>query len=128
MRSTVERTLNQELSDELRYRLLTYLNQHPDASQRQVAQHLGVSVGKVNYCLRALISVGLVKMRNFQKSKRKRAYVYVLTPQGLEEKVDVTARFLRRKIEEYDILSREIERLTREIEGSSSTGAEEVAS
>ena len=127
MRSTVERTLNQELSDEIRYRLLTYLNQHPDASQRQVAQHLGVSVGKVNYCLRALISVGLVKMRNFQKSTRKGAYVYVLTPQGLEEKVNVTARFLRRKIEEYDVLSREIERLTREIESSSSR-AEEVAS
>jgi EPS-associated MarR family transcriptional regulator len=120
--------MNNNVPDELRYRLLTYLNEHPEASQRQVAQHLGVSVGKVNYCLRALISIGLLKMRNFQESTRKRAYVYVLTPKGIEEKVNVTVRFLRRKIEEYDVLSREIERLTREIEVSSEASAGEIAS
>jgi EPS-associated MarR family transcriptional regulator len=117
------------ISDELRYRLLTYLNEHPEASQREVAQHLGVSVGKVNYCLRALIEIGLLKVRNFRKSKRKQAYAYVLTPIGIEEKVNVTMRFLRRKIEEYDALSQEIERLTRELAATEAgDSAEGVAS
>lgn len=105
------------ITDEIRYRLLTYLADHPDASQREVAQHLAVSVGKVNYCLHALIEVGLVKMRNFGKSKRKQAYVYVLTPSGIEEKMNVTVRFLRQKMDEYDALSTEISRLTCELGG-----------
>ena len=115
IRSTVERTVVHSINDEIRYRLLTYLNEHPEASQRELAQHLGVSVGKVNYCLRALIAIGLLKMRNFRKSTKKQAYAYVLTPRGIEEKVNVTVRFLRHKIEEYDALSQQIERLTREV-------------
>lgn len=103
------------ITDEIRYRLLSFLNEHPEASQREVAQQLGVSVGKVNYCLRALIEKGLLKMRNFRGSKNKRAYAYVLTPRGVEEKVNVAVRFLKRKTEEYDALSTEIERLTREL-------------
>jgi EPS-associated MarR family transcriptional regulator len=103
------------ISDEIRYRILSYLNEHPEASQRDVAKALGVSVGKVNYCLRALIEKGLLKMRNFRNSKNKRAYTYILTPKGIEEKVNVTLRFLRRKIEEYNALSTEIERLNREL-------------
>jgi len=79
------------------------------------AKALGVSVGKVNYCLRALIQKGLLKMRNFRNSKNKRAYTYVLTPRGMEEKLNVTLRFLRRKMEEYTALSTEIERLNREL-------------
>lgn len=109
------------ISDEIRYRLLTFLNEHPEASQRQVASHLGVSVGKVNYCLRALIRKGLLKMRNFRNSENKLAYAYVLTPKGMEEKMDVTVRFLKRKIEEYNALSAEIERLGREVAGSDET-------
>src|SRR6266566_3749408 len=103
------------ISDEIRYRILSYLNEHPEASQRDVAKALGVSVGKVNYCLRALIEKGLLKMRNFRNSKNKRAYTYILTPKGIEEKVNVTLRFLRRKMEEYNALSTEIERLNREL-------------
>ncbi len=103
------------VSDEVRYRLLRYLEEHPDASQRELAEHLGVSVGKINYCVQALIAKGLVKMRNFRGSKKKLAYAYVLTPKGLEEKINVTSRFLKRKLAEYDAISEEIERLTREL-------------
>ena len=106
------------LTDEVRYRMLRYLDEHPDGSQRKLAQHLGVSVGKVNYCLQALIEKGLVKMRNFRDSTRKIAYSYYLTPEGIEEKVNVTVRFLRLKMAEYDHLSAEIERLSRELQES----------
>jgi len=103
------------LSPEVRYRLLKYLADHPEASQRKLARELGVSLGKVNYCLRALIEKGWVKARNFRNSKRKAGYLYVLTPNGLEEKINVTAAFLRRKLYEYDLLTKEIEQLTHEV-------------
>ena len=104
------------LSDEVRYRLLTYLGQHPDASQRDLARELGISLGKVNYCLRALMAKGMVKARNFTNSRNKAAYAYVLTPKGVEEKVNVTKSFLRRKIAEYDTIAEEIARLSAEVE------------
>jgi EPS-associated MarR family transcriptional regulator len=107
------------VSEEVRYRLLRHLEQHADASQRELAAHLGVSIGKVNYCLRALISKGLVKMRNFRNSRNKVAYAYVLTPKGIEEKINVTASFLKRKIAEYDSIAAEIERLTSELKKDS---------
>ena len=102
-------------TDEIRYRLLKYLEDHPTATQRQVANALGVSIGKANYCLRALVEKGWVKVRNFKNSNNKAAYLYVLTPRGIEEKIDVTAAFLRRKRSEYDLLAQEIERLTDEV-------------
>ena len=94
---------------------MSWAMQHPNASQRELAEYLGVSVGKVNYCLRALVLKGWVKMRNFRNSKKKLLYMYILTPKGVEEKAGVTVRFLRRKIAEYNALSAEIERLTREV-------------
>lgn len=103
------------VSDEIRYRLLRYLAEHPDASQRELARALGVSLGKVNYCLHALIEKGLVKARNFRKSRDKSVYAYILTPQGLEEKINVTYAFLRRKIAEHDTIVREIEQLSAEV-------------
>ena len=103
------------LTPEVRYRLLKYLAEHPEASQRDLARELGVSVGKVNYCLHALIEKGWVKARNFRNSRHKAAYLYILTPNGMEEKVNVTTAFLRRKLDEYDVLTKEIERLTREV-------------
>jgi EPS-associated MarR family transcriptional regulator len=104
-----------ELSQEVRYRLLKYLADHPDATQRDLARELGISLGKVNYCLKALITRGLVKARNFQKSNHKAAYLYILTPRGIEEKVSVTSAFLRRKLAEYAVLTDEIERLRGEV-------------
>ena len=103
------------VSYEIRYRLLKYVAEHPDATQRELASELGVSLGKANYCLRALMEKGLVKVRNFRNSGRKRTYAYILTPRGIEEKIDVTHDFLRRKIAEFDLLSKEIEELTGEV-------------
>ena len=103
------------VTDEIRYRLLSYISTHPEASQREIAGALGVSVGKVNYCVRALIDKGLLKVRNFKNSRHKAAYAYLLTPQGIEEKINVTYSFLRRKVAEYDLIAKEIERLTSEL-------------
>ncbi len=115
------------LTPEVRYRLLKFLAEHPEASQRELARQLGVSVGKVNYCLKALIEKGWVKARNFRNSKHKAGYLYVLTPKGIEEKVSVTSSFLRRKLDEYDLLTKEIERLTREVSELGSAPADESA-
>ena len=104
------------LSDEVRYRLLTYLAEHPETTQRELADALDVSLGKAHYCLNALVRRGLVKMRNFRRSPNKGAYVYVLTPKGIEEKVNVTYAFLKRKMAEYDDLKVEIERLSAEVQ------------
>jgi EPS-associated MarR family transcriptional regulator len=95
------------------------IRDNPDLSQRDLAAATGVSLGKINYCLRALMDKGWVKVTNFKNSKNKSAYFYQLTPRGIEEKARVTARFLKRKIAEYEILNREIQELTREVgEGS----------
>lgn len=108
-----ERT--RQLPEQVRYQFLKYLAERPEATQRDVARELGISLGKVNYCLRALMSKGWVKVRNFRTSRNKAAYAYILTPGGLEEKVNVTLSFLRRKIDEYDQLADEIEELKREV-------------
>jgi len=81
------------LTDEVRYRLLKVIEANPGLSQRQVARALGISLGKVNYCLNALISKGLIKVTNFKNSNNKAAYLYLLTPRGLKEKTRVTGRF-----------------------------------
>ena len=102
------------LTDEYRYRILKLLEADPHASQRRIADELGISLGRVNYCLQALIEKGLVKVNNFRSSTNKRAYLYLLTPRGIEEKARVTARFLRRKLDEYETLKRELEELQRD--------------
>jgi EPS-associated MarR family transcriptional regulator len=98
------------------------LQENPDLTQRELAQKLGVSVGGLNYCLKALIERGLVKMQNFQQSKNKFGYVYVLTPRGIAEKALLTNRFLRRKMEEYEALRAEIETLTKDAVMNESQG------
>ena len=102
------------LDDETRYRILKILETDPQASQRRIADQLGISLGRVNYCVQALIRKGLVKANNFRNSTNKRAYLYLLTPRGIEEKARVTARFLRVKLDEYEILKHELEELQRE--------------
>ena|ERR1700686_622312 len=114
------------LDQEIRYRLLKYLADHPEATQREVARELGMSLGKVNYCLKALIAKGWIKARNFRNNKNKAAYLYILTRKGIEEKVDVTAAFLRRKVAEYDHLSKEIDLLTAEVRELQSAGDKNV--
>ena len=90
------------------------LQENPDLTQRELAEKLGVSVGGLNYCLKALIEKGWVKMKNFATSKNKFGYVYVLTPTGMAEKAAITHRFLRRKVDEYEALKAEIEALKAE--------------
>ena len=102
------------LTDETRYRILKLLEADPHASQRRIADELGISLGRVNFCVQALIQKGLVKANNFRNNANKRAYLYYLTPRGVEEKAKVTARFLKRKLEEYEALKRELEELQRE--------------
>ncbi|MDX1461389.1 MAG: MarR family EPS-associated transcriptional regulator [Xanthomonadales bacterium] len=96
-------------------KLLKYLEAHPQVSQRELAQHLGISLGKANYCLRALIGKGLVKARNFKNSDNKRSYLYLLTPQGIERKATITVAFLQRKMEEYEALKAEIAELREDV-------------
>lgn len=102
------------LTDEYRYKLLQLVEENPQASQRELANALNVSLGKVNFCLNALMEKGLIKARNFTNSRNKRAYMYYLTPQGMREKARVTMRFFRQKVAEYEALRREIETLRRD--------------
>jgi MarR family transcriptional regulator, temperature-dependent positive regulator of motility len=103
------------LTDDARYKILKKLEANPDISQRQLAEVLGVSLGKINYCMQALIEKGLIKAKNFSQSEHKGRYLYVLTPAGLESKASLTKRFLKRKLEEYEALQAEIEEIRREL-------------
>lgn len=98
--------------------VLRLLHERPQLTQRAIARELGVSLGKANYCLRALLGKGFVKAQNFRRSANRRAYAYLLTPEGLKAKADLTRQFLARKREEYDALRLEIERLQRESEAA----------
>ena len=102
------------LNDENRYKLLKLLHENPDMNQREIASALGLSLGKANFCLKALIEKGWVKMGNFSRSPNKKAYVYLLTLRGIEEKAAVTKEFLERKQKEYEDLKAEIEELQNE--------------
>ena len=95
--------------------LLRRLEENPNVTQRKLAKELGISLGKANYCLKALINKGLIKAKNFKNSANKRAYLYILTPQGIEAKARISVRFLQRKMEEYEALRQEIEQLKTEL-------------
>jgi len=102
------------LTDEYRYKILKMLEQNPEISQRDLARELGVSLGRVNFCLKALIDVGLLKVTNFRNSRNKLAYMYLLTPSGVKEKSLITERFLKLKLKEYEALEAEIKLLRSE--------------
>ena len=124
MNDTLEKngsSLNTGARDELRLRVLRALGANPKLSQRQLAAELGVSLGGVNYAVKALVERGFVKADNFRKSDNKVAYLYVLTPQGVAEKASLATAFLGRKLEEYDVLRQEIEALKGEV-GSDKSG------
>ena len=108
--------MNAMLSDEYRYRILKRLEADPEISQRELAKELGISLGRANYCLKALIERGLVKAGNFRNSSNRSAYAYYLTPKGMEEKAKITLAFLKAKMAEYEALKCEIERLRIEAE------------
>ena len=98
-----------QLQEDTHFRVLALLERNPDISQRDLAKALGISLGGVNYSLRALVEKGMVKAQNFSSSDKKLAYAYILTPKGLAEKTLLTARFLKRKMDEYEALRFEIE-------------------
>ena len=100
---------------ETHLKVLRCLEENPEITQRELAQELGVSLGKVNYCLKALIQKGWVKANNFKNSKNKSAYAYLLTPKGIERKAQITVRYLRWKLQEYEMLKKEIDQLKTEV-------------
>ena len=102
------------LSDEYRYKILKKLEANPEISQRELAGELGISLGRVNYCIQALIEKGLVKANNFRNSKNKKGYAYLLTPRGIEDKAKLTVEFLKIKLAEHEALKKEIKSLQQE--------------
>jgi EPS-associated MarR family transcriptional regulator len=122
--SSVERTpcllspTDMPVPDSSILRVLRLLDASPWLTQRDMAREMGVSLGKANYCLRALIGKGFVKVQNFRNSTNKRAYLYLLTPDGVTAKANLTRDFLARKREEYDALRLEVERLQKESEST----------
>ena len=100
---------------ETHLKILKHIQNNPQASQRELAQALGVSLGKVNYSIRALIDKGFVKAGNFKRNTNKLSYIYLLTPKGIEEKAVLTTRFLQRKMAEHEQILLEIEQLKRDI-------------
>jgi len=103
-----------KLQEDAQFRVLRTLHDNPDLTQRELAERVGISLGALNYCLRAMMQRGLVKMKSFARSKNKFGYVYVLTPGGIAEKAATTQRFLQRKMQEYEALRLEINSLQAE--------------
>ncbi|MEN6318309.1 MAG: MarR family EPS-associated transcriptional regulator [Syntrophaceae bacterium] len=101
--------------------ILREIGTNPQLSQRELSSRLGLSLGKINFLLKAMIAQGLVKAENFKNSSNKRAYLYLLTPLGMETKAKTTYRFLKRKIEEYEKLKKEIAQLKKEVDFSDPT-------
>ena len=94
------------------FEVLRKIDKHPKASQRKLAEDLGFSLGKLNYCLKELKSKGFVKLQNFNKQKKKIRYLqYVITPKGIAERTKLTLNFMKRKMQEFDELKKEIEEL-----------------
>ncbi len=91
--------------------ILRKIEENPNLTQRQIAEHLGLSLGKINYLIKALLGKGMVKVDNFRKSDKKIGYLYLLTPEGVERKRKLTLLFLQRKAEEFDRLKEEINRI-----------------
>lgn len=102
--------------DDLNFRVLRVVAEHPEYSQRQIAATLGISLGRANYCLRALVEKGYIKIGNFRASSHKLGYLHVLTPQGIARRAMLTNEFLKRKMVEYEILQEEIRILEKEAE------------
>ncbi len=95
--------------------VLREIDTKPQLTQRELSARLGLSLGKINFLIKAMIEKGLIKTENFKNSKNKNAYLYVLTPMGIEEKTKTTYRFLKRKIDEYEKLEIEIKQLKKEV-------------
>lgn len=109
------------MDEELSYKVIKIIEDNPEISQRQLAKVLGISLGKTNFCVKALIERGIIKARNFKNSHNKMAYAYFLTPKGINTKAKITVNFLNRKLKEFDELKEEIESLRNEVSQSLQT-------
>ena len=107
--------MNANDDHEIRYRLFKLLENDPNLTQRQMAEQMGISLGKFNYCLNELVKKGFVKINRFKSSENKAAYMYILTPHGIEEKSRVTIRFLKRKMQEFENIKKQIDEIKEEI-------------
>ena len=96
-------------TDEEYLKLLREINKDPEISQRNLSNELDISLGKINYCLKALKTKGLIKIKNFKKNKDKIGYLYYLTPKGISEKTNITIKFMKLKMKEYDELKKELD-------------------
>ena len=117
--------MNQAFEQEIHYRLLNLLVDEPQLRQLDIAKKMGISVGKVNYCIAELAKKGLIKVKRFKSAKNKLPYSYMLTPQGIEEKGRITVRFLKRKLSEYEEIKHQIAALTEEVEKNGLRGMAE---
>jgi EPS-associated MarR family transcriptional regulator len=108
--------VNEKIDREIRYRLLKILSENPRMTQRDLSAEMGISLGKINFCLSELTRKGLIKINRFKGAKKKTNYLYKLTPDGLEEKARVTMSFLRQKQQEYEEIKRQIKELEKEAE------------
>ena len=118
--------MNHTYEQEIHYRLLKVLSQDPQLGQRDMAKRMGISLGKVNYCISELAAKGWIKITRFRSAKNKIPYTYLLTPKGLEEKGELTLRFLKRKLSEYEEIKKQIRELHYEVEedGLDNSGSE----
>ncbi|SKB70672.1 EPS-associated transcriptional regulator, MarR family [Rhizorhabdus histidinilytica] len=105
--------------EDVHFRVLRLIEKSPEASQREIAEELNVSLGAVNYCLKALLDKGHVKLANFKASKNKLGYVYILTPEGIKHRAGLATRFIERKLAEYDAIKAELEELQADFEAES---------
>jgi len=117
--------MNHPNEQEIRYRLLNLLSDEPQLRQLDMAKMMGISVGKVNFCISELAREGLIKVKRFKSAKNKVPYSYLLTPHGIQEKGRITVRFLKRKIAEYEEIKRQIGVLAEEVEKNGLRGMAE---
>ena len=117
--------MNHAFEQEIHYRLLNLLVDEPQLRQLDIAKKMGISVGKVNFCISELAKKGLIKVKRFKSAKNKLPYSYMLTPRGLEEKGRITVTFLKRKLSEYEEIKHQIAVLTEEVEKNGLRGMAE---
>lgn len=98
------------MSNDSQFEILRKIDKKPNSTQRSLSNDLGISLGKINYCLKNLINKGFIKIVNFSKNKNKISYAYVLTPRGIQTKTKLTLSFMKRKMREYDELKREVQK------------------
>lgn len=107
--------MNKGSDNEIRLKLLKLLENEPELTQRAMNERMGVSLGKINYCISALVEKGLIRVERFKKHKQKSAYIYRLTPKGLEELASLTLSFLKMRLKDYDLIKQEIKILSEQI-------------